>query len=79
MTPMTYLIGDATDPVGGGSKIIAHVVNDVGVWEAGFTEELSKRWPVIAADYRGWHAGRALVPIELCAADVPVFVYDLAK
>jgi len=41
-----YLIGDATRPIGGGTKIIAHIVNDMGGWGRGFVLALSDRWPM---------------------------------
>jgi O-acetyl-ADP-ribose deacetylase (regulator of RNase III) len=43
--PVHYLLGDATAPKGTGSKIIAHVCNDIGAWGAGFVLAVSKRWP----------------------------------
>lgn len=46
-----YLIGDATHPVGDEDKIIAHIVNDVGKWGAGFSGALSKRWPQAGPNY----------------------------
>lgn len=58
MTPITYLIGDATYPQGDGPKIIAHVCNDVGAWGAGFVLALSKRWGKPEFDYRRWYASR---------------------
>jgi O-acetyl-ADP-ribose deacetylase (regulator of RNase III) len=44
-THITYLTGDATAPVGTGTKIIAHVCNDIGRWGKGFVLVISKRWP----------------------------------
>lgn len=55
-----YLIGDATVPVGDGTKIIAHICNDMGGWGRGFVLALSSRWPVEKgssspeACYRRW-------------------------
>jgi len=42
---INYVIGDATCPIGDGLKVIAHVVNDVGVWGKGFVLAISKKWP----------------------------------
>lgn len=42
--PLTYLEGDATRPVGHGTKILVHVCNDVGRWGKGFVVALSRRW-----------------------------------
>ncbi len=60
-----YTIGDATDPEGIGSKVIAHVCNDVGGWGRGFVRSLSKRWPEPEEAYRAWHAGTKGEPFEL--------------
>lgn len=51
---INYVIGDATQPVGFGSKIITHVVNDIGAWGAGFTAAIEKRWMTPRYFYRGW-------------------------
>lgn len=51
--PITYHVGDATDPPMR-PAIIAHVVNDAGAWGAGFVVALSRRWPDAEADYRAW-------------------------
>lgn len=49
-----YLKGDATSPIGDGSKAIIHVCNDIGAWGAGFVLALSKKWPQPEAQYRAW-------------------------
>ena len=54
-----YVDGDATDPRGGGPKVIAHVCNDAGGWGAGFVLAVSRRWPQPEEAYRAWHAGRS--------------------
>ena len=53
--PINYLIGDATDPQGTGSKIIIHCCNDIGAWGAGFVKALSARWPEPEAEYQRLH------------------------
>lgn len=57
MTKIQYVIGDATDPIGDGHKIIAHVVNDQGGWGAGFVMALSRMSRLPEIDYRAWSAG----------------------
>jgi O-acetyl-ADP-ribose deacetylase (regulator of RNase III) len=44
-TQVNYLTGDATKPNGAGTKIIAHVCNDIGRWGKGFVLAISRRWP----------------------------------
>ena len=39
------VIGDATQPVGAGPKIIVHVCNDIGGWGRGFVVAISNHWP----------------------------------
>jgi O-acetyl-ADP-ribose deacetylase (regulator of RNase III) len=52
MKPIIYRVGDAVYPEGPGPKIIPHVVNDLGVWGAGFVLALSARWPEPEDRYR---------------------------
>lgn len=47
-----YIIGDATEPQGEGTKIICHVCNNVGAWGAGFVLAVSKKWKEPEAAYR---------------------------
>jgi O-acetyl-ADP-ribose deacetylase (regulator of RNase III) len=50
----TVVVGDATDPVGDGPRIIAHVCNNLGRWGRGFVLALSKRWAEPEQAYRRW-------------------------
>ncbi len=54
-----FVKGDATEPVGEGSKIIAHVCNDAGKWGSGFVLAISKKWPGPEKAYRGWYAEKS--------------------
>lgn len=49
---MNILKGDATDPVGSGKKIIAHICNNAGFWGKGFVMSVSKRWKQPEITYR---------------------------
>ena len=62
---ITYLIGDATQPIGEGLKIIVHVCNDIGAWGRGFVMEISKKWPEPERCYRSWHRGEECKPFAL--------------
>ncbi len=62
---ISYFKGDATAPVGDGTKIIVHVCNDTGAWGKGFVLAISKRWPKPEQSYREWHKHGADVPFEL--------------
>ncbi len=51
------ITGDATDPVGGGIKFIAHCCNDIGAWGAGFVLALNQNLgPKPALYYKQWRA-----------------------
>lgn len=54
-----YLKGDATSPQANGTKIIAHISNDIGGWGKGFVLAISKRWPEPEKAFRLWHRERA--------------------
>jgi O-acetyl-ADP-ribose deacetylase (regulator of RNase III) len=51
MAELHYLEGDATNPVGDGSKLIIHCVNDLGKWGKGFVVPLGQRYPVCRNQY----------------------------
>jgi O-acetyl-ADP-ribose deacetylase (regulator of RNase III) len=55
-----HVFGDATYPVGKGNKIIAHLCNDIGTWDAGFALAISKRWEQAKTEYRKERATRSL-------------------
>lgn len=59
---ITYVSGDATDPVVSGNRIVAHVCNDVGAWGRGFVLSVSRRWPEAERMYRRWHQEQEQLP-----------------
>lgn len=76
MSEITYVRGDATVPLGGGPRLIAHVCNDIGGWGKGFVLALSRRWPEPEKAYRAWHRDRAANDFGLGAVQiVPVERY----
>ena len=52
MNEINYVTGDATSPQGQGTKIIAHVCNNIGAWGAGFVMALSAKWDKPENSYR---------------------------
>lgn len=50
-----YVKGDATKPVGEGTKIIVHCCNNIGGWGSGFVVSLSERWTAPEKAYRKLH------------------------
>jgi O-acetyl-ADP-ribose deacetylase (regulator of RNase III) len=55
---ITYHKGDATQPVGVGTKYIIHVCNSVGGWGKGFVNVVSRRWSSPEAEYRAWFGAK---------------------
>lgn len=58
---ITYLNGDATDPIKKPALII-HVCNNCCGWGAGFVLAISRRWPEPEQAYRQWCQGSFKVP-----------------
>lgn len=48
---MTTVVGDATDPLGNGLKIIIHCCNNRRKWGRGFVIPLSRKWPKTKSTY----------------------------
>ena len=66
-----YVRGDATTVSHGvGSKVIAHVCNDLGRWGKGFVMAVSEKWPDVAKQYRQWHKSGVEGGFELGAVQV---------
>lgn len=68
---VTMVNGDVTKPQGDGIKIIAHIVNNFGIWgttpKAGVVYHLNARWPHLRRRYQLWANGIDLeiTPFEL--------------
>ena len=56
--PIEYVTGDATEPIGDGTKLIVHVNNDIGGWGSGFVLALSAKWSRPEEYYRMWAKDR---------------------
>lgn len=74
---ITYVVGDATVPIGDGSKIIAHICNDIGGWGAGFVLALSARWSQPESSYYEWFDDRASNDFDLGAVQLVQVENDL--
>ena len=51
---INYIVGDATAPIGTGTKMIVHCCNNQGGWGSGFVVSLSRRWDAPEQAYRLW-------------------------
>lgn len=65
---VAYVKGSATEPIGNGPKIIAHIVNDEGLWGAGFVLAVDKLSPRPKRFYKNEYAfytdnGFAFLPL----------------
>jgi O-acetyl-ADP-ribose deacetylase (regulator of RNase III) len=76
--PITYVVGDATHPIGDlkENKIIAHVCNDVGGWGRGFVLAISSRWKEPEQSYRAWNA-RTLGDFQVVKVDEKLYVANM--
>jgi O-acetyl-ADP-ribose deacetylase (regulator of RNase III) len=78
----TYVHGDAAEPRGEGTRIIAHVVNDkTANWGGhGFAPHLRSRFPQAQDDFRVWaheRGGLDLGEIHLTEVDAGLFVCSM--
>ncbi|MGO9267977.1 MAG: ImmA/IrrE family metallo-endopeptidase [Candidatus Binataceae bacterium] len=56
---ITYLKGDASEPRGGGTRLLVQVVNDSALtWGGGFSLMLRKKWPSLQQAFRRWAVER---------------------
>ena len=75
-TGIIYLKGDATAPSSKGTKIIAHICNDIGGWGKGFVLSISKRWKEPENQYRKWYRNKNNFQLgEICLVQVEPYIY----
>jgi hypothetical protein len=50
-----FVKGDATEPFGGGTKILVQIVNDKALtWGMGFSRQIRKKWPHAQSEFSTW-------------------------
>lgn len=74
---LDYVIGDATQPLHEGPKVICHVCNDIGAWGRGFVLALSRRWPEPEAAYRAWDRAGELGAVQLVQVEPEAWVANM--
>lgn len=74
---ITYVKGDATQPVGDGHRIIAHVCNNVGGWGRGFVLAVSRRWDTPERVYRTSRKSKTLGEVQICVVDTDLYVANM--
>jgi Ca-activated chloride channel family protein len=67
-----YVHGDVTRPAGNGRKIIAHAVDDAGMWGHGVAQAISARWGEPEARYHAWRRGEIQEPESFALGAVQV-------
>jgi len=88
MSTITYLKGDATNPIDTNNKttMISHICNDKGYWGKGFVLAITKKWPQAEVEYRRWesqrhdddsHSSFKLGEIQSVKVDTNVFVTNM--
>lgn len=82
MKEIKYLKGDATLPQASGTRIIAHICNDIGGWGKGFVLAISKRWKEPEEAYRAWYCDAtendfALGEIQLVQVEEDTYVANM--
>ncbi len=72
-----FLVGDATEPRGPGSRIIVQIVNDATPrWGGGFSREIHYKWRQVENDFQEW--SRQQGGLHLGALHVSEVAQDLA-
>lgn len=75
---ITYVTGDATDPIGYGNKIIPHICNDCGRWGSGFVLAVSKKWKSPEKMYREWFdEGSRLGEVQIVGVERDIVVANM--
>lgn len=69
--------GDATEPVGDGKKIIAHICNDKGAWGAGFVMAISKKWKQPEITYRHFKDNYYLGTVDYIKVEDDLWVANM--
>jgi len=41
---INFIKGDATESIGSGNKLIVHICNNIGKWNKGFVNAITKKW-----------------------------------
>ncbi|MGD9726297.1 MAG: Appr-1-p processing protein [Nitrospira sp.] len=75
---LSYVRGDATQPVGEGPKFIVHCCNDLGLWGAGFVLAISRRWAEPEEAYYNWNGGvYSLGDCQIVRVDDDLYVLNM--
>lgn len=71
-----YKIGDATNPLIDGNKIIAHVCNDIGKWGRGFVACINNRWKNPEIQYRSMKS-RKLGEVQFIKVESDIIIANI--
>ena len=73
---LNFVIGDATNPIGPGTKIIAHICNNQGGWGRGFVLAISKKWKQPEIHYKNMF-NKDLGSVGLVEVNEEIFVANM--
>lgn len=76
MNKINYVKGDATHPIGDGTKLIIHVCNDKNGWGSGFVVAISKRWKAPETAYRSMKS-RELGGVQIVQVEPDIHVANM--
>lgn len=75
---INYVIGDATNPIGNGKKIILHCCNDEQKWGSGFVLAISKKWKQPEIAYRSMQKSNMVLGyVQFVSVDVDIVVANM--
>lgn len=77
MTPIKFVVGDATQPKTEDQKFIVHIVNNIGKWGHGFVIAVSRRWPEVKSVYCANYHKHELGDIQFVPVDVDLTIVNL--
>lgn len=72
VSAIQYIKGDATLPNIEGTKIIAHVCNNIGKWSKGFVAALSQRYTEPEYKYKEWYRKKIYNSIPFALGNVQI-------
>ena len=74
---INYVTGDATNPQGEGTKVIAHICNNRKGWGKGFVLAISKRWAEPERIYRTTPGNLLLGVVQMVNVESGLYVANM--
>jgi O-acetyl-ADP-ribose deacetylase (regulator of RNase III) len=78
MKDYKQIVGDVTEPIGKGNKIICHCTNNIFVMGSGVALALKRKWPKVYSDYKEWrNANPQLGDVQFVKVDKNIAVANI--